>query len=69
MEAITLLELNGRVKSTLQFEMPDAYWVQAEISSISPSGQGHCYLELVQKDPTGRNFLAKVIRSIHLFLG
>ena len=64
MEAITLLELNGRVKSTLQFEMPDAYWVQAEISSISPSSQGHCYIELVQKDPTGRNFLAKAKANI-----
>ena len=64
METITLLELNGRVKSTLQFEMPDAYWVQAEISSISPSGQGHCYLELVQKDATGRNFLAKAKANI-----
>jgi len=64
MEAMTLLELNGRVKSTLQFEMPDAYWVQAEISSISPSGQGHCYLELVQKDSTGRNFLAKAKANI-----
>ena len=64
MEAITLLELNGRVKSTLQFEMPDAYWVQAEISSISPSGQGHCYMELVQKDATGRNFLAKAKANI-----
>ena len=64
MESITLLELNGRVKSTLQFEMPDAYWVQAEISSISPSGQGHCYLELVQKDASGRTFLAKAKANI-----
>ncbi len=64
MEAITLLELNGRVKSTLQFEMPDAYWVQAEISSINPSGQGHCYMELVQKDATGTNFLAKAKANI-----
>ena len=64
METITLLELNGRVKSTLQFSMPDAYWVQAEISGISPSGQGHCYLELVQKDPTGRTFLAKAKANI-----
>lgn len=64
METITLLELNGRVRSTLQFEMPDAYWVQAEISGISPSGQGHCYLELVQKDPTGRTFLAKAKANV-----
>jgi Exonuclease VII, large subunit len=62
--AITLQELNGRVKSTLQFEMPDAYWVQAEISGISPSGQGHCYLELVQKDTTGRTFLAKAKANV-----
>ena len=64
MEAITLQELNGRVKSTLQFEMPDAYWVQAEISGISPSGQGHCYMELVQKDSTGRTFLAKAKANV-----
>ena len=64
METLSLLELNGRVKSTIQFEMPDAYWVQAEISSISPSGQGHCYLELVQKDATGRIFLAKAKANI-----
>lgn len=64
METLSLLELNGRVKSTIQFEMPDAYWVQAEISSISPSGQGHCYLELVQKDATGRSFLAKAKANI-----
>ena len=64
METLTLLELNGRVKSTLQFEMPYAYWVQAEISGISPSGQGHCYLELVQKDTTGRTFLAKAKANV-----
>ena len=64
METLSLLELNGRVKSTLQFEMPDAYWVQAEISSISPSSQGHCYLELVQKDASGRTFLAKAKANI-----
>lgn len=64
MEAITLQELNGRVRSTLQFEMPDAYWVQTEISGISPSSQGHCYLELVQKDSTGKVFLAKAKANI-----
>ena len=64
MEPLTLLDLNGRVKSTLLFEMPDAYWVQAEISSISPSSQGHCYLELVQKDTSGKTFLAKAKANI-----
>ena len=63
-ETITLQELNGRVKSALLFEMPDAYWVQAEISGISPSSQGHCYLELVQKDTAGRTFLAKAKANV-----
>lgn len=64
METLTLSELNGRVRSTLQYTMPDTYWVQAEISSLSPSGSGHCYLELVQKDETGRKFLAKAKANI-----
>lgn len=64
MELLTLLELNRCVKNTLQSEMPDAFWVQAEISGLSPSGQGHCYLELVQKDPSGRTFLAKAKANV-----
>ena len=64
MDNLTLLDLNRLVRSTLQSVMPDAYWVQAEISSISPSSQGHCYLELVQKDAAGRNFLAKAKANI-----
>lgn len=64
METLTLLELNGRVKSTLQYAMPDACWVQAEISSMSGSGPGHCYLELVQKDESGRTFLARAKANI-----
>ncbi len=64
MEAMTLLELNGRIKSTLQYEMPGTYWIQAEISGMSPSGQGHCYLELVQKDESGKTFLAKAKANI-----
>ena len=44
--------------------MPDAYWVQAEISGINPSSQGHCYLELVQKDTTGKTFLAKAKANV-----
>ena len=61
---MTLLELNGLVRSTLQREMPDSCWVQAEISGLSPSGQGHCYMELVQKEPSGHIFLAKAKANV-----
>jgi len=64
METMTLLELSGRIKNALQSQMPGAYWIQAEISGMNPSGQGHCYLELVQKDESGRSFLAKAKANI-----
>ena len=64
MEALTLFELNSLVRSTLQCGMPDSFWVQAEISGLNPSGQGHCYMELVQKDPSGRTFLAKAKANV-----
>lgn len=64
MKSITLFELNGLVKSTLQYEMSTAYWVQAEISSLSVAYNGHCYLELVQKSPSGTGFIAKAKANI-----
>ena len=62
MKPYTLLELNGYVRNALRTALPETYWVQAEISSISQSG--HCYLELVQKDESGRTFLAKAKANI-----
>lgn len=64
MKSYTLLELNGFVKGALRSALPDAYWVQAEISSSSINPSGHCYLELVQKDESGRTFLAKAKANI-----
>lgn len=64
MKSITLFELNGLVKSTLQYGMSTAYWVQAEISSMSVAYNGHCYLELIQKSPSGTGFIAKAKANI-----
>lgn len=49
---ISLLELNGLVRETLEIGMPDAYWVEAELADVRESA-GHCYMELVQKDEFG----------------
>ena len=68
MKSITLFELNGLVKSTLQYEMSTAYWVQAEISSMSVAYNGHCYLELVQKNSSGTGFIAKAKANIGILL-
>ncbi len=54
-----LAELCGRIADTLHREMHDAYWVRAEISSVSEKG-GHGYFELVEKADFGGVFAAKI---------
>ena len=44
---ITLLELNRLVREVIECEMPNEYWVEAELSECRES-HGHCYMELVQ---------------------
>lgn len=53
--AITLLQLNERVAATLAATPSlTGVWVTAETSDVRSSG-GHCYMELIDKDPaTGR---------------
>ena len=50
MDALSLYELNNLVRSTLAYTLEPAYWVTAEVSSLQLHG-GHCYLELVEKEP------------------
>lgn len=52
MERLTLFELNSLVRNVLELSLPDDYWVEAELSEVRERG-GHCYMELVQKDPDG----------------
>ena len=46
---ISLLELQGLIKSRLDEALPLPYWVTAEISEVKVNYSGHCYLELVEK--------------------
>ena len=57
MNALTLYELNGLVRETLELTLNDAYWVKAEISELRVNR--HCYMELVQKDERGNGIVAK----------
>ena len=50
-QVLSLYELNGLVRRSIQACLPDEYWVQAELSDVRSNYSGHCYLELVQKDP------------------
>lgn len=46
---LTLIQLNNLVRQTIEYSMPDSYWVEAELLDCH-EGNGHCYMELVQKD-------------------
>lgn len=49
--SITLCELQRRVRAALDDRFALPLWVSAEIAEIKPNRSGHCYLELVEKDP------------------
>ena len=55
---LTLLELNRLVREVIECEMPHEYWVEAELSECRES-RGHCYMELIQKDPQTATPVAK----------
>lgn len=57
-KAMTLLELNGMVRTTLERGMRDEYWVEAELAEARET-RGHCYMELVQKDLLSNTPVAK----------
>ena len=59
MEALTLYELNGLVRGTLERTLQAEYWLQAELSEVREAYNGHCYLEFVQKSVNGRDLVAK----------
>ncbi len=46
---ISLLELQGMVKRSLDEAFPVPVWVAAEIAEMKVNQNGHCYLELVEK--------------------
>ena len=46
------------VRETIECEMPDEYWVEAELSECREL-RGHCYMELIQKDERTATPVAK----------
>ena len=55
---VSLYELNNLVKEVVECEMPNEYWVEAELSECREL-RGHCYMELIQKDERSATPIAK----------
>ena len=57
MKQYSLIELCQEIDMVLSSDLAEAYWVRAEIASLSE--RGHCYMELIEKS-SNRNISAKV---------
>ncbi|MGQ1891030.1 exodeoxyribonuclease VII large subunit [Thermophagus sp. OGC60D27] len=58
-EAITLLQLNRKIKGIIDDAMLMSVWVKAEIGELRVNRNGHCYLDLVEKDESGDHLVAR----------
>jgi exodeoxyribonuclease VII large subunit len=61
-QAISLLALNQLIRETLDIHLEPSYWVVAEIGELKQAGQGHAYLDLVEKQ--GHQIAAKMRANI-----
>lgn len=55
---LTLRQLNLMVREAIEMQLPDEYWVEAELAECRERG-GHCYLELIEKEDTTNTPVAK----------
>ncbi|OFY54762.1 MAG: exodeoxyribonuclease VII large subunit [Bacteroidetes bacterium RBG_13_46_8] len=61
---LTLFELNGLIKDSIKKSFPDSFWVVAEISELKVNVNGHCYLELIEKDAESEMMKARARATI-----
>ncbi|MGM0505145.1 MAG: exodeoxyribonuclease VII large subunit, partial [Bacteroidota bacterium] len=64
---ISLLELNQSIREKIKFNFPESIWVVAEISELKINRNGHCYLELIEKEAISENIIAKSRATIWAF--
>ncbi len=63
-ESISLKDLLFAVRRELYRTFDGGYWIRAEISEIRENANGHCYLELVEKDSSEKLIVAKTKATI-----
>lgn len=66
-QKITLLELNKNIQESIKTGFPDTIWVIAEISEVKVNRNGHCYLELIEKDAISDYIIARSRGTIWAF--
>lgn len=62
-ETLTLYELNSIVSFGIKKVLPGSYWVVAELNEVRTASNGHCFVEMIDKDE-GTNITAKARGTI-----
>lgn len=63
-EPFTLYSLNNMVRQAVSEGLPSRYWVTGELSEVREVSNGHCYIELVQRDEVTQELVAKARGTI-----
>ena len=63
-QQLTLSELQGQVKGSLEDTFSEPIWVKAEISEMTINRSGHCYLDLVETEPGTDTVIARCRATI-----
>lgn len=66
-QKVTLLELNKSIQETINAGFPNSVWVIAEISEVKVNRNGHCYIELIEKDAISDHIIARSRATIWAF--
>ena len=61
---LTLYSLNSLVREAVSAALPARYWVTGELSEVREAANGHCYIELVQRDEATNELVAKARGTI-----
>jgi exodeoxyribonuclease VII large subunit len=59
MDSISLSELSNRIHEAIRQRFDSPVWIRAEVSEMRENPNGHCYLELIEKDSQSDVILAK----------
>ena len=62
--SLSLSELLNQVRKALGKELPDSYWIVAEILELHENRSGHCYVELIEKSSENDTLLARARGTI-----
>lgn len=61
---LTLYSLNNLVHEVVSQALPARYWVTGELSEVREAANGHCYIELIQREEATGELVAKARGTI-----